>query len=965
MSYLDTVFEDDRELDDDEEITELDDLEEPPPLEDDEIAHIGILRKSGRYPWGSGANPHQRYKMFLDHVEDLKRQGLTETEIAKGFGMYTDDDGITTTELRAAKTIARNGKRAADVSMAERLKAKGLSNVAIGERMGINESSVRALLDPGLKERQDILMNIANTLKQDLNENGGYLDVGTGTEAHIGLQLGITGISKEKLNVALAILKEEGYRVDQIKTPQLGTGKYTTVKVLSPPGTKYADLHRNSDQIRVIGKFTEDGGRSFFGLVEPLSVNSKRVDVRYAEDGGADMDGVIQLRRGVDDISLGNSKYAQVRIAVDGTHYLKGMAMYADDLPDGVDIRFNTNKAKADIGNDKLAAMKKMKRDPNDKSQIDPDNPFGSVVRQKTEVGKDGKERAVSALNIVSEEGKWNEWSRNFSSQFLSKQPKGLAEEQLGLAYDIRKQEYDEITALTNPAVKRKLLESFADGADSAAVHLKAAGLPRTRNHVILPIPSLKEGEIYAPNYNDGERVVLVRHPHGGKFEIPELTVNNKNREAKRVMGNAADAVGIHPKVAGRLSGADFDGDTVLVIPNNKGRVKNEGSLEGLKDFDPQAAYKPYEGMRTIDGGTWNAAERKVVFPEGKSSSGRAKQQQMGDVSNLITDMTIKGASNAEIARAVRHSMVVIDAEKHSLNYKQSAIDNGIKELKTKYQNSSRGGASTLISRAKSEARIPEQTLRKAAQGGPIDKATGKKVFVPTNATFVDKDGNVQPRMTKTSKMAVVDNAHKLSSGTPMEAVYADHANRLKSLANNARKEYISTKPIPYSPSAKKTYANEVFILKAKLNLAQMNAPLERKAQLLAKTVVKMKTQSNPDMDPADLKKIKSQALTEARIRVGSKKEAVKITPLEWEAIQHGAISNNMLESILDHADLDQVKALATPREATVMVPAKLLRAKNMLAAGYSQAEVAGALGIPASTLNSALASEKGASEWS
>ena len=195
--------------------------------------------------------------------------------------------------------------------------------------------------------------------------------------------------------------------------------------------------------------------------------------------------------------------------------------------------------------------------------------------------------------------------------------------------------------ALTNPAVKKQLLKEFADGADSSAKHLKAAGLPRTRNQVILPINSLKDNEIYAPNYRNGETVVLVRHPHGGIFEIPELTVNNRNREANRVIKNAADAVGINSKVASRLSGADFDGDTVLVIPNNAKQVKTSAPLAGLKNFDPQSQYK-------------------IDRPNELTSKG--KQKQMGAISNLITDMTIKGANSNEIARAVRHSMVVIDS---------------------------------------------------------------------------------------------------------------------------------------------------------------------------------------------------------------------------------------------------------------------------------------------------------------
>ena len=74
--------------------------------------------------------------------------------------------------------------------------------------------------------------------------------------------------------------------------------------------------------------------------------------VRYADDVGSDgvkgieKDGVIELRRGVEDLDLNGNRYAQVRILVDGTHYLKGMAVYSDDMPDGVDVVFNTNKKK-------------------------------------------------------------------------------------------------------------------------------------------------------------------------------------------------------------------------------------------------------------------------------------------------------------------------------------------------------------------------------------------------------------------------------------------------------------------------------------------------------------------------------------------------------------------------------------------------------------------------------------------
>jgi hypothetical protein len=630
------------------------------------------------------------------------------------------------------------------------------------------------------------------------------------------------------------------------------------------------------------------------------------------------------------------------------------MAMYADDLPTGVDLRFNTNKSSTGNKLDALKPVKRVKANGKETEEIDPDLPFGSIIRQKHYTDPVSGKTKLSPLNIVGtkdpdgnntpgEEGAWYKWSRTLSSQMLSKQYPILAKQQLGLAYDAKKAEYDEIMALNNPAVKRKLLEQFSDGADAASVHLKAAGLPRTRNHVILPINSLKDTEIYAPQYNNGEKVVLIRHPHGGIFEIPELTVNNKNKDANRLLKNAVDAVGINSKVAARLSGADFDGDTVLVIPNKasgKSRVRNKAPLDELKDFDPQFEYKGYDGMP------------KMV----------SKQTEMGKISNLITDMTIRGAPDSDIARAVKHSMVVIDAEKHNLDYKRSAKENGIAALKTEYQGGPTKGAKTLIAKVSSDVRIPE---RKA--GFKIDPKTGKKVFTETGESYVvttvsKRTGlikeKVVPRTTTVKKGEIVDNAFDLVSdngGTPMESVYATHSNQMKALANEARKSMISTPPVKYNKGAAVTYRSEVSSLTAKLNVALRNAPLERQAQLIGNASVTAKRQANPEMDKDELKKIKTQALANSRARTGAKKQAVFITDDEWSAIQAGAITNNRLNTILKNADQDRVKELATPRDRVSMPDAKVARAKAMLAAGRTQAEVAGALGIPTSTLNEAI----------
>lgn len=876
------------------------------------LMHEGVLRRSGRYPWGSGANPAQRNKSFLDHVENLKLQGLSEADIATGLGLKS------TTQLRALKSVAKNAIRKDDMMMAVRLKDKGYSNGAIAARMGLKgESNVRALLNPEVQLRNDQLSSTTKMLREQVQDKT-YLDVGTGAEHYIH-----GGITNQKMKTAVAALEEEGYKAFYVKVPQVGTGQFTNTKILTAPGTTFPDVISNQDKIRGISTWSDDSGKSWTSAKPPLQLNPKRVVVKYADEGGAQADGVIEIRRGVADLSMGEARYAQVRVAVGKTHYLKGMAMYADDLPDGVDVRFNTNKS--NTGNN-LDAMKAIKSDPLD--------PFGTVIRQRTT--PDGK-TVVSALNIVNEEGNWSTWSSKLSSQFLSKQSPALAKEQLGLRFAEKKAEYDEVMALTHPAVRKLLLEKFADGADSSSVHLKAAGLPRTRSHVILPISSLKDGEIYAPNYRDGEKVVLVRHPHGGKFEIPELTVNNKNPDAKRLIKNAVDAVGINAKVAGRLSGADFDGDTVLVIPNNGQKVKNQAPLQGLKDFDPQSYKLPKDSPQM---------------------SARNKQLKMGDISNLITDMTIKGANDRELAAAVRHSMVVIDAEKHHLDYKQSAKDNGVAALKAKYQmkdDGRVGGAATLISRSSSRQDVYLRKPRAAKDGGPIDALTGEKVYQFTGESYTNAKGTLIVKSFQSNKMTETNDARTLSSGLPMEEVYAAYANSLKSIANSARKSADASKPIPYSKTAKAAFSKDVSTLNAKLNEALKKAPLERQAQVLANAQIRMKQDATPGMEKEDLQKIKSQALTQARLRMGVKNTDIDITPSEWQAIQAGAISNNKLVQILNHANLDTVKALATPRDRLVMNEAKVARASSMLTAGYTQAEVAAALGVPTSTLNSAI----------
>lgn len=911
---------------------------------EDMLMHYGMPRRSGRYPWGSGDNPYQHSGDFLSRVNELKKSNFTFTDADgktyTGEVAIAKSMGLSTTQFRTQVSLAKDERRSADVATAKALREKGYSLNEIAKKMGFNnDSSVRSLLNEHAEARMNQAKATAEFLKKQIAEKG-MIDVGTGVEKEL-------GISKEKMKEAIYILEMEGYQVFGGGVPQVtNPGRQTNIKVLCPPGTEHKEIYNFENVKSVRDYVSHDDGATFDPKwVYPKSMDSSRLKIRYAEDGGIQKDGVVEIRRGVDDLSLGSSHYAQVRILVDNTHYIKGMAVYSDDLPDGVDVLFNTNKKK---GTPMKDVLKKIKDDPN--------NPFGSLIKdgindpdggddqrggQSYYYDKNGKKQ-LSLINKRAEEGDWGEWADKLPSQFLSKQSRALVIKQLNLAASDKMAEFDEICSLTNPTVKKSLLKSFADDCDAAAVHLQAAALPRQKYQVILPITSMKDNEVYAPNYKDGETVALIRYPHGGTFEIPILKVNNKQAEARRVLGNTPkDAVGINSKVAERLSGADFDGDTVMVIPcnssNSKVKITSTPPLKGLEGFDPKLEY----------GGK----------PDGTFKQMKNTQKEMGVISNLITDMTLKGATQDELARAVRHSMVVIDAEKHKLDYKQSEIDNGIKALKKRYQGSIdedgryHEGASTLISRAKSEVSVPKR------QGSPrIDELTGEYIWKTTDdPTYVDKKtGKVKERTQQSTKMAETKDAYSLISetDTPIERAYANYANKLKALGNQARLEILATQKIPYSASAKETYFDEWKSLDSKLSIALKNAPKERQAQTIANAVVAAKKKDNPDMTKGEIKKASQQALTQARALVGAKREAIKITDREWEAIQAGAISENQLKQIINNADIDSLRQRAMPRSTTTLSVAKQNKIASMNASGYSTSEIAEALGISTSTVH-------------
>lgn len=912
---------------------------------DDDVVHYGTKRHSGRYPWGSGENPYQHSGDFLARVKQLRAENITFVENGKvltGENAIAASLGLNSGVYRKILAVEQAEERMRTVSDVKKLKAEGLSNGEIAKRLGLkNESTVRGLLDEDAERRMMSAHNTADFIRKQIEEKG-IIMVGTGVERELG------NLSSEKLQQALYILEREGYPVYNSSVNQAtNPDQKTNLQVICPKGTPYKDSYDYSKIHSITDYATNDDGETFHAYKYPNSVDSKRVQIKYAEDGGVDRDGVIELRRGVPDLSLGNANYAQVRILVDGTHYLKGMAVYSDDLPEGVDIRFNTNKSKGTpmLGPKDNTVLKPIKKD-------DPDNPFGAYIKpngQSYYVNEKG-EKVLSPINKMREEGDWADYSAKLPSQFLGKQNIKLINRQLNLAKADKQSEFDDIMSVSNPTLRKYLLDSFAKDCDSASYHLQAAALPRQKYHVLLPVPSLKDNEIYAPGYEDGEEVCLVRFPHGGIFEIPKLKVNNKNKEGAKLIGaDSPDGVGINSKVAQQLSGADYDGDTALVIPTGKNGINISYSkpLEQLKGFDPHVEYAARPGM-------------KVMTKAGT-------QKEMGVITNLIIDMTIEGAGEDEIARAVKHSMVVIDAEKHKLDYKRSEYENDIDGLKRKWQkkpDGSYGAAATLLSRAKSQ-----QTVDKR-QGSPtINPETGELIWKTADDLYYEvkkKDpvtgkktiptGKFKKRTQRSNKMLETSDARTLISeyNTPQEQAYADYANKMKSLANQARLEIVHTKDMKYDPVAKSTYQKEYDSLMAQLAKAKLNDPRERMAQVATAAKVQSLINDNPDLadDKKQLRKIRQRELTKARLHVGAKRVPITISDREWEAIQKGAISASKLNSILKYTDTDRLKDLSMPKERKQLRPWQINKMKTMAASNnYTLVEIAKALGVSSATV--------------
>lgn len=939
------------------------------------LKHYGVKRKSGRYPWDPSLHLPKNYK-FIEDRDEMKKRGLSDNEIAKQMG-------LSTTVYRSKVTIAKEELKQYNMQRISKLQSEGMIIDDIAKTIGATGQTVRNYLDeiknPNKSARAQRVQTeaVADTLEAAVKRSK-YIDVGKGVEIQM-------GISKEKLKSGLNVLVESGeYEVHNLRIAQVtDKNNSTPVKVLTKKGVERSEIYKNMDKVRPVEEFAINGDARMFQQMErPKSIGWDRVHIRYAipegqkghgtNDDGAMMDGAMFLRPGVKDLNLGKASYAQVRIAVGDTHYLKGMALYGTEemfkgIPKGTDIIFNTNKT---ANKTPQEVLKELKKNPEGGAPIDGPNPFGATVkRQNTLVDAKGnpvykpgvKDRfgnkvpQIGSVNIVNEEGDWGSWSKALSAQFLSKQPTTVVHERLKATMKQVQDEYESIQKVTNPVIKKQLMESFVSDLESKQVHMKAAAPKGLQGHVILPVPDMKENEVYAPNYKNGEKVVLIRYPHGGRFEIPELTVNNNSVARKMISKDSPDAIGIHPKVAFKMSGADFDGDTTYVIPNNKGKFKSRDSLKELKNFDPNMyADKP---------GTFTPITKSY------------QQTLMGIVSNLITDMTLQGAPSNEIARAVKHSMVVIDAEKHKLNYKRSAEENGIDALmkrymthvdKVKYSDLERynpktrrvdkvidpdklkkdltpgkeyASASTIISRHKQSV---------ITDGYQVEVPDPKSKSGGTKMVWRNKKETYLVNMVKDANVFLGPNA------TKTEHHYADYINELKAFKNKVDSEMSDIKMPARDPKAAKIYAEEVLSMKDKVNQVKINRIKERQAQRMAEVSSKAEIARRSEdevLKKDEISRIKQQALNKARSMVGAERTPVTITDDEWDAVQSNAVSGTLLKELVSFMDDSQLKSLATPRANKQMTDARKSKAKALLANGYTIAQVAEALGVSSSTI--------------
>lgn len=858
----------------------------------------------------------------LQKVEDYKAShpGATYTEMAAAFG-------ISTGELRQRVMAEGHHKREFRLYIAKQMEEEGISKSDMDTVFNAPKGTAARVLAAGQSKKDAKMNEIRDKIVNRVDEVK-YLDIGKGTD----IQLGVT---RETLEGIVRGLEAEGYHTHTVYLKNLtDANKDTTMRVLSKePDLKKVVAHKHD--IRSLDAWYDPEGK-LRDIEPPQQLDWDRVKIRYGDEGGKARDGMMQIRPGAEGLDLGDARYAQVRIAVGGTSYLKGVAIvdHTAKFPPGTDIIFNTNKPKGTPREDVLKPLKK---------EVMSDNPFGAVIKSQK-----------GYINFVSKEGDWNDWSAGLAAQMVSKQPDKFVKAQLDKTYGNIKKDFEAFQAIEHPVIRSHFLEEYARSLTTKANKLKAEGVEGERAQLLLSNPNLKPNEVYAPNYKNGERVCLIRYPHGGTFEIPELVVNNNHQSSRRILGNAIDAIMVNPSVAGKLSGADFDGDTVYVLPQNKKNPILSTELppsirKKVAEFDPEKYH--------------------VDMPSGKHVvTKKYSTDQMGIATNLISDMTTLKAPVGDIIDATLYSMVVIDSYKHNYDLKQAKKDFRINDLKKKYQGAANAGSATIITRARSKVKVYEHfdgTLERVKEKsykttGANGKEYREKYYVLEDGTEVSKK-----RVKEVRLMDITKDAHTLKSSHPntIEDRYANYANGLKALQNEAYKANAAIKMPKKDPQAAKQYAPEVQSIEGKLKAAMSKAPTERQIELLAEQ--RFRHYSYPGMEAEDRKKLAARSrITARKIVTGQsqgpksrRSERMHLTDMEWQAIFHNALSPSTVKRVLEYCDSDEVREKVIPKGYQSIPSAKISRARAMLAQTsggkpkYTYAEVAEALGVSVSAL--------------
>ena len=177
----------------------------------------------------------------------------------------------------------------------------------------------------------------------------------------------------------------------------------------------------------------------------------------------------------------------------------------------------------------------------------------------------------------------------------------------------------------------------------------------------------------------------------------------------------------------------------------------------------------------------------------------------------------------------------------------------------------------------------------------------------------------------------------------------------MKSLANEARKAHLTAKyeTPKKNPTAAKAYEQEVSHLKYQLNEAKKNAPIERRAQALAQSVVELERQnSGGQMSKGEYSKRLDRELKRSREILGAKRYQMDISPKEWEAIQSGAVPKTTQEEIFKYADAAILREYAMPKEKKGLDKSYISLAKSMAKRGYTLQEIADRFDVSPSTIS-------------